>query len=432
MTAYKSQSDHDLQNEVRLLEKRVKDIQGQHLKLNMTRGKPNPDQLSLSSKLANCLDSDDFRSEDGTDCRNYGGLEGLMEIRRLFADLLKTKPDKVLVLGPSSLTIMYDMLVRCLLNTLPDGERPWIHEKKIKFLCPVPGYDRHFYATESLGIEMIPVMMTEHGPDMDRVEALVSSDPQIKGLWAVPQYSNPQGITYSDETCHRLSAMKTAAPDFRLFWDHAYVVHHLYPDDPSDIPDIVSLCELNGHPNRVFEFASTSKITWAGSGVACLVSSDENLVFIRHVLAAQMIGPDKMNQLRHARFLKSKETVEALMRQHADILRPKFEKVDEILSRELSDLAICSWQKPKGGYFFSLDLLPGTASETVSLAKSCGIELTPAGSTWPYRKDPDDSNLRLAPSFPTLPEITAATEVLTVCIRLAAARKIMADRQNNL
>lgn len=428
MTAYASRSDQALQTEIKALEGQLAALRDQKLALNMTRGKPAPEQLDLLADLASCLGPDDHLSETGVDCRNYGGAEGLWEMRSLFADLLGTRPESVWALGSSSLTLMYDLLVRCLLFTLPDGQRPWQQENKPAFICPVPGYDRHFFATESLGFDLITVAMTPDGPDMAAVEALVADNPRIKGMWCVPQYSNPQGVVYSQDTCQRLSAMKTAAPDFRLFWDHAYVVHHLDPDRPAQVPDILSLCRQQGQANRPFVFASTSKITWAGSGVACLAASPDNLAFIRRIMAAQAIGPDKMNQLRHARFLKNKETVMALMARHAALLAPKFECVHTRLQEGLSGLDICSWTKPGGGYFFSLDLLPGTAAETVRLAASCGIELTPAGSTWPGRRDPLDSNIRLAPSFPSLADLEIATGALVVCIRLAAARHILAGR----
>lgn len=424
MPSYSSWSLAHINSEISQLEKQMRDFEKRHLKLNMTRGKPCPDQLNLSAGLADCLGPSDYYAEDGTDCRNYGCLEGLPEARRLFGEILGVLPSQILVIGNSSLNLMYDTLIRCLLFELPGFSRSWQQEGNVRFLCPVPGYDRHFFITQTLEIEMIPVPMTPSGPDMDQVEELAASDASIKGMWTVPVYSNPDGITYSAETCYRLAGMKTAAPAFRLFWDDAYIVHHLDPDRPESTPEILSLCAEAGHPDRAFVFSSTSKITWAGSGIACMASSPDNIAFIRKHLSAQTIGPDKMNQLRHVRFLKNKDGVLKLMRRHAEILRPKFELVDQYLTREVGGTGVCRWNKPNGGYFFSLFVLPGTASEVVRLAGTCGVELTPAGSTYPYKKDPEDSNIRLAPSYPALEELETAMQVLCVCIRLAALKKI--------
>ena len=330
-----------------------------------------------------------------------------------------------MVAGNSSLNLMYDMLVRAMLFTLPGGQKPWGQEEKVRFLCPTPGYDRHFFVTQALGIEMIPVPMTEEGPDMDQVEALVAQDPSIKGIWTVPVYSNPDGVTYSASTCQRLAAMKTAAPDFRIFWDNAYVVHHLYPEQPESVPDMIRLCAESGHPDRVFEFASTSKITFSGAGIAALAASSANLQFIRKQMGIQTIGPDKLSQLRHVRFLKNRAGIDAIMRQHAAILRPKFEAALDILDTQVGGTGICSYNRPKGGYFISLSVLPGTASTVVSLAKEAGLELTPAGNPFPYGKDPLDTNIRLAPSFPTLDELKKATQLLCLCIRLAGVTKLL-------
>lgn len=424
MPSYQNLSIQQLDVEIDRLELQLQAYAAQKLKLNMTRGKPCAEQLCLSSGLATCLSPDDYLSEDGTDCRNYGGLDGLIETRRLFAGLLGTKTDQVMVIGNSSLNLMYDMLVRCLLFPLPGSDTSWSRTEKVRFLCPVPGYDRHFFVTQLLGIEMIPVPMTPQGPDMEQIESLVAADPAIRGMWLVPVYSNPDGITCSADTCRRLAAMKTAAADFRIFWDNAYVAHHLNPETPETTPEILSLCEEMGNPDRVFAFSSSSKITWAGAGIACIASSLSNLAWIRKHMTAQSIGPDKMSQLRHARFLKDLDTVQALMRSHAEILRPKFELVDRYLTQELADTGFCRWNKPGGGYFFSLFVLPGTASEVVRLAKTCGVELTPAGSTWPYGKDPTDSNIRLAPSFPPLPELEKALQILCNCVRLAALKQL--------
>ncbi len=427
MLSYQDWSQAMLKAEADRLEDQVSAWKRRGLKLNMTRGKPCAEQLDLSNGLLTCLDENDYRSEDKTDCRNYGGLDGLPEARRLFAGLLGIQSEQVMVLGNSSLNLMYDMMTRCLLFALPGAKRPWGREEKVRFICPVPGYDRHFTVCQALGIEMIPVPMTPQGPDMDQIEDLAASDPSIKGMWAVPVYSNPDGITYSAETCRRLAAMRTAAADFRIFWDNAYCIHHLDPDKPEVVPEILALCAEHGHADRVFVFASTSKITWSGAGLACLAASTANLAFVRRQMTAQTIGPDKISQLRHIRFLKDQAQVLDLMRRHAAILAPKFDLVDCHLTRELAGRGICRWHKPRGGYFFSLYLLPGTAAETVRLAKDCGVELTPAGSTWPGGRDPEDSNIRLAPSFPPLAELEMALEVLCLCIRLACVKRLLAS-----
>ncbi len=426
MLSYSSLTREDLVQELKLVEHRYQAFADLKLKLNMTRGKPCAEQLDLANPMQTALSEDDFTAADGTDCRNYGGLEGLTEARKLFADILGCEAVQVLVLGNSSLNLMYDTLVRAMLFAVPGASRPWSNEEQIKFICPSPGYDRHFFVTQSLGVEMIPVPMTATGPDMDQVEALVAADPLIKGMWSVPVYSNPDGITYSGETCRRLASMMTAAPDFRIWWDNAYGVHHLYDDDQDSVPDILGLCAEYGHADRVFEFASTSKITYAGAGMACLASSAANLAWFKKQLTIQTIGPDKINQLRHMRFLKDIDGVRAIMNRHGDILRPKFERVLEMLETELGGTGLCSWQKPKGGYFISVFVPAGTATEVVRLAKACGVELTPAGNTYPYGKDPLDSNIRLAPSFPPLPELRPAMEIFCTCVKLAALRQHLA------
>lgn len=420
MPSYFSLSQAEIENEINKLEKEFNQYKDRGLKLSMTRGKPGADQLDLANGLLTCLDTADYKAEDGTDCRNYGGLDGLPEARRLFADLLGISADAVMVLGNSSLNIMYDLMIKAMLLVLPGATLPWSAVNPRRFICPVPGYDRHFAITEHMGFEMIPVRMTDDGPDMHQIEALVASDPSIKGMWAVPVYNNPDGITYSAEVCARLAAMKTAAPDFRIFCDNAYVVHHLDFAKQQSIPDIISLAREAGNDDRVFLFASTSKITWAGAGIACVASSPANLKFIRDSMFYQTIGPDKINQLRHVRFLQNKAGVEKLMRAQAEILKPKFDLVNDILEKELGEKGICTWKEPAGGYFFSIDVLPGTAARVVELTASCGVELTPAGSTWPGKKDPANQNLRLAPSFPPLAELREAMQVLCVCVRLAA------------
>ena len=425
MLSYSQMTREQLQAELKVQEDRYQAFADLKLNLNMTRGKPCSEQLDLSNEMLTVLSEKEFKAADGTDCRNYGGLEGLPEARQLFAGLLGVPATQVLVLGNSSLNLMYDTMVRAMLHTLPGGEKPWSQLEQVKFLCPVPGYDRHFAVTQSLGIEMIPVPMDSDGPDMDIVENLVANDASIKGMWSVPVYSNPDGFTYSAATCRRLATMKTAAADFRIWWDNAYVVHHLYAEDRDSVPDILSLCADAGHPNRVFEFASTSKITYAGAGLACLATSPDNLAWYKKQLTIQTIGPDKVNQLRHIKFIEKVGGIEAIMRKHAYILQPKFDLVLERLDAELAPTGLCTWKKPKGGYFVSINVPHGTAKEVVRLAKDCGVELTPAGATYPYGKDPQDSNIRLAPSFPPLYELRPAMEIFCTCVKLAAIRQLL-------
>ncbi len=424
MPSYSALSPRQREQELLILNDRYQGYQKQNLKLNMTRGKPCPEQLDLSAGLMTCLSEHDYKASDGTDIRNYGGIGGLPEARRLFADILGTTIEHVTVSGNSSLNLMYDTLVKALLFPLPGTELPWSKQGQLKFICPTPGYDRHFFITQNLGFELIPVPMTDEGPDMDQVESLVAFDPAIKGLWLIPIYSNPQGITCSEKTCERLASMHTAAPDFRIFWDCAYVVHHLDPNDAKTLPDMIELCDRAGNPDRVLEFTSTSKITWAGAGIACMASSLANLAFVHKHMSIQTIGPDKVNQLRHCRFLKDRAGIETLMAEHAKILRPKFDLVHQILEKEIADTGVCHWKKPKGGYFISLSVYPGTAKEVVRMAGACGVELTPAGNPFPLGLDPDDSNIRLAPSFPPLDELRPAMEVLGTCIKIAALEKM--------
>lgn len=431
MLSNQRQNIEEITDQISQLEKQYSFYQSKNLKLNMTRGKPCEEQLDLSNKLNSCLTENDYLSQDGTDCRNYGGLDGIIEARQLFADLLGISAENLIVSGNSSLNIMYDTVVRAMLFALPDSSASWSAEGKIKFICPAPGYDRHFFVTQSLGIEMITVPMTSEGPDMDIVEKLAAEDPLIKGMWSVPVYSNPDGIIYSEATCKRLAAMKTAADNFRIFLDNAYFVHHLYPEKANSIPDMIALCSEAGNPDRVFEFASTSKITFAGAGISCVASSKANLNWIKRHMGAQTIGPDKLNQLRHVRFLKNAQNVNDLMKKHADILKPKFELVHRLLEDKLSGVNSCRWSSPEGGYFISVYVKPGTASEVVKLANDCGVALTPAGNTYPYGNDPDDSNIRLAPSYPPIDELKMAIEVFSVCVQLAALRKQLADLNVN-
>lgn len=393
----------------------------QGLALDITRGKPSPKQLDLSLEMLK-LPGEVYTAEDGTDCRNYGGLQGLPEVRRLFSGFLQVPLAQLLAAGNSSLELMHDTVVQSLLSKLPGAERRWADEPRIAFLCPVPGYDRHFALSERFGIELIPVPMTATGPDMDVVERLAAEDPAVKGIWCVPKYSNPDGVSYSDETVQRLAAMPTAAPDFRIFWDNAYVVHDL-TDEPVEIADILKLAEESGNADRVFVFGSTSKITTAGSGVGFVGSSATNIKWLLGLLGKRTIGPDKVNQLRHAMFLRDEDGVRAHMRKHRELIAPKFEAVDSILTKELGDSGIATWTKPAGGYFISLTVPEGCAKEVVRLAKGAGIALTPAGATHPGGNDPQDSTIRIAPTYPELAEVEAAIAGLAVCVRLAVAEK---------
>jgi DNA-binding transcriptional MocR family regulator len=425
MVSFNEMSKKELELEIQQLETRYSEYKSRNYNLNMSRGKPCKEQLDLSNDMMTVLGNDTYKDSTGFDLRNYGILDGIPEAKALFAEVLGTKPANIIVGGNSSLNLMYDTISRAMHFGVPDSVKPWCKEDKIKFLCPVPGYDRHFAVVQDFGIEMVNVPMTPIGPDMDIVEQLVAGDAAIKGIWCVPVYSNPDGITYSFETCQRLASMKTAAADFRIMWDNSYCVHALDHDDSDSIPEILTLCEEHGNKNRVFEFASTSKVTWAGAGVACIAASDENIKYIKSHLTLQTIGPDKINQLRHVKFLKDAAGVYDMMKKHAAILRPKFETVLSILNSELADTGIAQWNEPKGGYFISLFVAPFTAKEVVSLCKECGVELTPAGATFPYGKDPQDSNIRIAPSFPPLAELTPAIEILCVSAKLAAAKKAL-------
>ncbi len=409
------------------LTKEYEDHKGKKLSLDMTRGKPCSEQLDLSKDMLTVLGTGDVASKDGTDCRNYGLTAGIMESREIFADILGISAQQVVVGNNSSLALMHDALVRALLFGEIESDKPWSQETKRKWLCPVPGYDRHFLLTETLGFELIPVPMTSEGPDMDVVEALVAKDASIKGMWCVPLYSNPDGYIYSAAVCERLAAMKTAALDFRVFWDNAYVVHHLYQDKQGSIPEILSLAAKAGNPNRFYQFASTSKVTLAGAGISAISSNTDNVARIMKYLSVQTIGPDKINGLRHARFLKDREGLEILMQKHSDIIRPKFEKVLAILDTELSGTEAAWWNKPLGGYFVSLYVYPKTAKRVVTLAKEAGVALTPAGSTFPHGHDPKDENIRIAPTFPKIEDVEKAMYVLTTCVKLAAVEQLLLE-----
>ncbi|MFI7112394.1 aminotransferase class I/II-fold pyridoxal phosphate-dependent enzyme [Nonomuraea sp. NPDC050227] len=386
------------------------------LSLDLTRGKPSPRQLDLSDGMLKLPTS--VKAADGTDGRNYGNLQGLPELREIFAPLVQVPAGQLVVGGNSSLTLMHDTIVHALLSKVPGAERRWVEEPEITFLCPVPGYDRHFTICERLGIKMTAVPMNADGPDMDVVERLVAADPAVKGIWCVPKYSNPSGVTYSDETVRRLAAMPTAAPDFRIMWDNAYAVHHL-TDTQDELADLLALAAEHGNPDRVFVYASTSKVTYAGSGVSFFGSSPANVEWFLANTAKQSIGPDKLNQLRHVEFLRDAAGVAAHMRRHAELIGPKFELVDKVLTERLGDLA--TWTSPRGGYFISLEV--PHAAEVVARAKAAGIALTPAGATHPYGQDPEDRTIRIAPTFPELDELEQAIDGLAVCVRLVAEER---------
>ena len=396
-----------------------------------SRGKPSIDQLDLSMGMLDVLTSDmDLTCEDGTDCRNYGVLDGISEAKELLADMMEVAPDHIIIYGNSSLNVMYDTVSRSMTHGVM-GNTPWCKLDKVKFLCPVPGYDRHFAITEYFGIEMINIPMTPTGPDMDMVEELVASDDSIKGIWCVPKYSNPQGISYSDQTVRRFARLKPAAPDFRIYWDNAYTIHHLYDMDQDHLIEILAECKRAGNPDMVYKFASTSKISFPGSGIAAIAASQNNLVDIKKQLRIQTIGHDKVNQLRHVRFFGDIHGMVEHMRKHADILRPKFEAVLETLDRELEGLGIGTWTTPKGGYFISFDSLDGCAKAIVAKCKKAGLVMTGAGATYPYGKDPHDSNIRIAPSYPPLNDLKQAMELFALCVKLVSVEKLLSEKKDD-
>ena len=395
------------------------------LNLDMSRGKPSPTQLGVSVGLMDVINSDsDMKSECGIDCRNYGCLDGIPEVKRLMAEMMGTTEDHIFIGGNASLTLMFDTVSRAYTHGIM-GETPWCKLDKVKFLCPVPGYDRHFAITEEFGVEMINISMTEDGPDMDMVEKYVNNDASVKGIWCVPKYSNPQGVVYSDETVERFAKLKPAADDFRIFWDNAYTVHHLYDDKQAEIPNILELCEKEGKPDMVFEFCSTSKVTFPGAGVAGICTSEKNREDIKKRLTIQTIGHDKINQLRHARFFKDVDGIKAHMAKHAALIRPKFELVENILTDEIASRGIGTWVKPLGGYFFGFEALSGCAKEIVAKCKEAGVTMTGAGSPFPYKKDPDDCVIRIAPTYPSLDELKKAAEVFVVVTRLVSVNKLL-------
>ena len=408
------------------LEKQYASIRAKNLSLNMARGKPGADQLELSLPMLGILDeASSLLAEDGTDCRNYGVMDGIPEAKRLMGEIMDHDPDRLCVFGNSSLNIMFDLVAQGVLHGYL-GSSPWKTLENTKWLCPAPGYDRHFAITESLGIEMIAIPLGTDGPDMDEVERLVAADASIKGIWCVPQYSNPTGITYSDETVRRLASMPCAAEDFRIFWDNAYCVHHLFENEQDHVLDIAEECEKAGNPDRYFKFASTSKVTFPGAGIAAVAASAANIAEIKQRVGIQTVGYDKLNQLRHTRFLENGEGVRKHMNKHAEILRPKFELVLNALESELAELGCCSWEKPRGGYFVSFEGYPGTAKRTVALAKEAGVIMTGAGATWPYKNDPKDTNIRIAPTLPPLDELAVAMEVFACCVKLATVEALLA------
>jgi len=423
MKSYKSMTKEELLQEKQSLEEAYKEYQKRDLSLNMARGKPSKAQLDLSMDMLSIVGKDtDMDVAVNVDARNYGGLTGIEGARQLIASMVDADPDQVVMGGNSSLNLMFDQVTRGMISGYL-GNTPWCKLDKVKWLCPVPGYDRHFAVTEHYGIEMINIPMTEDGPDMDMVEELVSSDPAIKGIWCVPKFTNPQGIVYSDETVRRMAALKPAAPDFRIFWDNAYCVHYLY--DEVKIPNILELAKEYGNEDMIFEFVSTSKISFAGAGVAGIVASDANLDDIEKTMTVRTIGHDKLNQLRHALFFENGAKILDHMKLHADILRPKFEVILDTLDQEVKDREIGSWTKPLGGYFVTFKALPGCATRIISLAKEAGMVMTSAGAPFPYHDDPEDAYIRIAPSFPTVEELKVAADLFTVCVRLASVEKLL-------
>lgn len=427
MKAYKDLTKDELLTLKAALEEEYKVMESKGLNLNMARGKPGYSQLELCMPMLDVVNSSsDMRTVLGNDTRNYGDLDGIGECRRLMAYMLEVEKDNVLVGGNSSLNLMFDTISRSFSHGV-NGCTPWYKLDKVKFLCPVPGYDRHFKITEEFGIEMINIPLHDDGPDMDLVEEYVNNDPAVKGIWCVPKYSNPTGISYSDEVVLRFANLKPAAEDFRIYWDNAYGIHHLYEDTQDKILNILEECKKAGNPNMVYVFCSTSKISFPGSGVSAVASSVENIKYIMSHMTVQTIGHDKINQLRHARFFKDIDGLNEHMKKHADVIRPKFAAVLDTLEEELTGLEIGSWVKPRGGYFISFDAMPGCAKDIVAKCKELGVIMTDAGATFPYGKDPKDSNIRIAPTFPSIEEMKVASKVFVLCVKLASVNKLLAD-----
>ena len=418
MIAYAKMSAEERKVEYARLQKEFEELKASGLNLNMARGKPGKAQLDLVSDIFDLMkDPADYVS-DGIDVRNYGDLSGIPAAKRLFAEILGCKPSQVFVGGNASLQLMFDTISKAYTHGLLHSERPWCKEEKVKWLCPAPGYDRHFKVTETFGFEMITIPMTDEGPDMDAVEEAVK-DPAVKGIWCVPKYSNPEGIIYSAETVRRMASLKPAAPDFVVMWDNAYCIHE-FEGDYVEFPSMIVECEKAGNPDLVFEFASTSKVTLPGAGISCFACSEANLAYMEKLLTVQVISFDKVNQQRHVLYLKDKAHTLELMKKHAEIMGPKFRAVVDALDREIAPLEIASWRRPKGGYFVSMDAMPGTAKRTLALCKEAGVTMTGAGATFPYGKDPKDSNIRIAPSLPPVEELEQAIAVLCVCLKIAA------------
>ncbi len=425
MKAYNMMTKKELMAQKAELDRQFADAKKKGLQLDMSRGKPEPAQLDMGMEILDALTSDsDMKSMEGIDTRNYGLLTGITEAKHLMADVMDVPAENVIVFGNSSLSIMYDMISRSVTHGVM-GSTPWCKLDKVKFLCPAPGYDRHFAITQHFGIEMILIPMTPTGPDMDLVEKYVSEDEAVKGIWCVPKYSNPQGITYSDETVRRFAALKPAAKDFRIYWDNAYAVHHLYEEKQDTLLEIMGECEKAGNPDLVYEFCSTSKISFSGAGIAAMATSPANLEDVKKTLTLRTIGYDKVNQLRHARYFKNLEGLRNHMKKHADIIRPKFEAVLSVLEEELGGLGIGEWTKPLGGYFISFEAMDGCAKEIVAKCKELGVVLTGAGATFPYGKDPKDSNIRIAPTYPTAEEMAEATDVFVLCVKLVSVEKLL-------
>lgn len=425
MKPYKNMSVEELSVLKAELTKQYEDVKGKGLKLNMARGLPSAEQLDMEADFFDTLHPEsDFYSEAGIDCRNYGELTGITEARKLMADMMEVSPDEVIVFGNSSLNIMYDTVCRSFALGVC-GSTPWCKLDKVKFLCPVPGYDRHFAITEQFGIEMVNIPLHDDGPDMDMVEEYVNNDPAVKGIWCVPKYSNPSGITYSDEVVRRFANLKPAAEDFRIYWDNAYTIHHLYNGKEAELLEILEECKKAGNPDMVFKFCSTSKVTFPGSGIAALAASENNLAFVKKIITIQTIGHDKLNQLRHVRYFKNIDGMKAHMKKHAAIVRPKFELVVDVLKKELEALEIGTWTNPNGGYFISFNSLPGCAKRIVAMCKDAGVTLTGAGAAYPYKKDPEDSNIRIAPTYPSMEELAKALEVFVICVKLASVEHLL-------
>ncbi len=426
MKPYSEMSREELLSLKAELDKQFEDVKGKGLKLDMSRGKPTPAQLDMTMGIMDVLNSEsDMNTENGMDTRNYGLMDGIPEVKRLMGDMMGGVPsENVIVYGNASLSIMYDTVSRAVTHGVL-GSTPWCKLEHVKFLCPAPGYDRHFAITELFGIEMITIPMTSDGPDMDLVEKYVSEDSAVKGIWCVPKYSNPQGISYSDETVRRFAALKPAAEDFRIYWDNAYAVHHLYDDEQDEILEILSECEKAGNPDLVYEFVSTSKVSFSGAGISAFASSKANVEEAKKFMTIQTIGHDKVNQLRHARYFKDMNGLMEHMKKHAAIMRPKFEAVLQVLDRELGGLGIGQWTRPRGGYFISYDALEGCAKKIVAKCKEAGVVLTGAGATFPYGIDPKDSNIRIAPTYPTSEEMATATDLFVLCVKLVSVEKLL-------